>query len=144
MAAGGWLGGGGAVGAGGASAVSSGVGPGIVGTGGASEAFADASAPRDAPGSPDSSQVSCRPAPPCPSGWNYVYKDSVCSWSGTVSICTPKGDGLCYQECTTDSDCTNPLFSTRGSIDLANGTDYFGSKKGVCVGGPRCFEDAGP
>jgi hypothetical protein len=144
MAAAGWLGTGGAVGAGGAAEVSSGGATGTVAAGGAGGAKStDAGATRDAPGIADSAQLACRPAPPCPSGWNYVYNDSACTWGGTVSICTPRGDGLCYQECKADSDCTNPIFPTCGSIELANGSDYPGSRKGVCVGGPRCRGDAG-
>jgi hypothetical protein len=115
----------------------------IAATGGAGGAqSADAGSTKD-PGSPDSSRISCRPAPPCPSGWDYVYKDSACSWGGTVSICTARGDGLCYRECKANSDCTDPIFPTCESINLYNGSDYAESKKGVCLGGSRCPQDAG-
>ena len=142
LASGGVLGSGGATG-GAAGDGSAGIGStgGTSGSGGAS--LADASATRDAKNSPDAPPLLCRPVPPCPAGWNYVDNDSACSFGGTTSICTPRGDGHCYQECKTDSDCTSPSFPTCGSIDVAAGSDYL-SPKPVCLGSVGwCSDDAG-
>ncbi len=146
--AGGFLASGGVLGSGGAGGVfaidgSAGVGD----SGGAPDSggsiSADASATRDASKSPDAPLYLCRPPPPCPAGWSYVYNDSTCGFGGTTTVCTRRGDGLCYQECTTDSDCANPSFPKCGSIDVAGGTDY-ASPKRVCVGSVgACREDAG-
>jgi hypothetical protein len=114
---------------------------GTLGSGGASSA--DASATRDAKNSSDAPPLQCRPIPPCPTGWNYVDNDSGCSFGGTTSSCFPRGDGHCYQECKTDSDCTNPSFPTCGSIDVAGGSDYLHPKP-VCQGLVGwCSDDAG-
>jgi len=69
---------------------------------------------------------SCRPGPPCASGW-FAYTDSVCPYPPT-NPCKPAGDGLCYQSCNTDSDCTDQRFPVCGKLDFFNGSDYSQAK----------------
>lgn len=102
---------------------------GTTGVGGALSA-ADAGVLPDASGPADGPPLLCRPAPPCPSGWNYVYDDSICGYGSTT--CSHNGDGLCYRECKTDSDCVDPGFGKCGSISVFGGSDY-APGKGVCV-----------
>jgi len=83
-----------------------------------------------------SSGANCRPRPPCPTGW-FVNDDMICPYSPTSSPpCYESGssDGLCYHRCTTDSDCTDSVFSVCGSISLYDDSDYLHSV-GVCEGG---------
>ncbi len=80
-------------------------------------------------GTAGTSSTICRPASPCPTG-RMAYQDTICPWpSGT---CTPNGDGLCYQRCSTDADCTDSKFPLcSGSIYLYGGSDY-GQTVHVC------------
>jgi hypothetical protein len=100
---------------------------GAIATGGGGGAGgADASLATDA-------ASTCRPSPPCPSSSWYVYSDHLCSppYADGTQSCSPNGDGLCYQECNTSADCTDPLFPTCGSIYVFGGSDY-GQGLGVC------------
>jgi hypothetical protein len=79
------------------------------------------------------SGAACRLQPPCPSGW-LEWTDSMCSppYLGSGPTCGTNGDGLCYQPCTTASDCDDPLFPNCGSITVFAGSDQ-GQSKSVCV-----------
>jgi len=85
----------------------------------------------DASPVPDAA-TTCRPGPPCPSGW-YQYSDRACSppYGTNPPACNSNGDGLCYQTCVTSADCGDPLFSTCGSITVFGGSDV-GERKRVC------------
>jgi hypothetical protein len=83
----------------------------------------------------DSSSTTCRPRPPCPTGW-FANNDMICPYyPSNPPPCyeSAESDGLCYRRCTTDSDCTDAILSVCGSILLFEGTDYLHSV-GVCKG----------
>jgi len=86
-------------------------------------------------GARGSSGTICRPRPPCPTGW-FENNDMTCPYHpSNPPPCSgsSESDGLCYRRCTTDSDCTDAIFSVCGSILLFEGTDYLHSV-GVCKG----------
>ena len=87
-----------------------------------------------ADGAGGSPGTNCRPAPPCPTGW-FIYNDTICEWPLSSGICFPNksSDGLCYQSCSTSTDCTNPAFPVCASILMYKGSDY-GQPVGVCQG----------
>jgi hypothetical protein len=83
----------------------------------------------------------CRLAPPCPSGW-YQYSDTVCSPPslGSGPGCSSKGDGLCYQPCTSSVDCSDPMFRNCTELMVFDGSDV-GRPRYVCTSGtpaPAC------
>lgn len=77
--------------------------------------------------------LTCRPGPPCPTGW-YHYVDSICSPPGPDGgpDCGPNGDGLCYQPCTSPADCTDHRTPNCTALTVFNGSDV-GQSKMVCT-----------
>jgi len=59
--------------------------------------------------------AACQDAPssPCSAGW-VLNRSTVCGYGGnpgTITCGPSTGDGLCYKECKTSGDCTDPCFS---------------------------------
>jgi len=101
-----------------------------------SEATGQAALKIDAGRVPDSalgSAPACNPAPTCPAGW-FLNASKICSCTlGGVcsSDCRDLGDGLCYQPCSTNADCTDARFPICGFVYKGDGLDY-ASQKSVC------------
>jgi hypothetical protein len=94
-------------------------------TGGASTLPDATAATTDAAGIASDGRVAfCRPGPPCPAGW-FVYSDTGCSppYLGSGPGCSSYGDGLCYQTCSTSSDCTDSRFPDCSGITWYGGDD---------------------
>ena len=51
---------------------------------------------------------------------------------GSAPVCRSNGDGLCYQPCSTSSDCRDSLFPDCTSVFVYGGSDYFKTKY-VCT-----------
>jgi hypothetical protein len=130
-ASGGKTGSGGQVGNGGSTGTATGTGgsAGVTSTGGS----AGTTSPATDAASGDTGAASvCRPRPPCAPGW-FHYQDTVCPYPSTSGPgCSSRGDGLCYQECKTSSDCTDPHSPTCSGLTIFGGSDV-GQTKYVCT-----------
>jgi hypothetical protein len=94
-----------------------------------------ANTPTDA-GTDQASVRTCRPNPPCPDGW-FSYTDTVCSppFLNSGPGCSANGDGLCYKDCASDTDCRPEGFPICRSLTFYNGSDV-GQPRPACVASP--------
>jgi hypothetical protein len=79
--------------------------------------------------SPD---ASTEVAPDADAGCDFVYSDRLCSVpiDGDASGgCGEKGDGLCYQKCTTEAECHDPTRPHCSVLGLFNSGDYNCNRK---------------
>ena len=74
----------------------------------------------------------CNPAPTCPAGWILNASNiCTCTLGGVCTYCHDLGDGLCYQPCSTNADCTDARFPVCGSVEVGDGSDT-SRRKAVC------------
>jgi hypothetical protein len=99
---------------------------------GGSSGTASGSGGADA-GATGAAVVFCNPAPPCPAGW-VLYTDQSCG-PFDLTNCFHQGDGLCYQPCSGNADCTDPRFPVCGTLSFFRGADVPTASATFCMSG---------